>query len=256
MHRRRKPKPRAGERAFAAASVIPAKAGIQCLVLDSGSPFHSARNDVIARSGWYLLPIRVFPHPLNRLTVIPAKAGIQYLVLDSGSPFHCARNDVMARSGWYLLPIRVFPHPLNRLTVIPAKAGIQYLGIDSGSPFHSARNDVMERSGGIRSLSGYSHPRRMNPPSFPRKRESNASAWIPGLRFTAPGMTGKGRFLSPLRRRQGHGWRPALLGPAGLKGDADTAHRPSPASLVRLLQALPRSKPFRDDSFRERYAIS
>ncbi len=29
------------------------------------------------------------------------------------------------------------------------------------------------------------------PPSFPRKRESNTSAWIPGLRFTAPGMTGE-----------------------------------------------------------------
>jgi len=38
---------------------------------------------------------------------------------------------------------------------------------------------------------GDSRARWIHPPSFPRKRESNASAWIPGLRFTAPGMTGQ-----------------------------------------------------------------
>ncbi len=30
-------------------------------------------------------------------------------------------------------------------------------------------------------------------PSFPRKRESSASFWIPGLRSTQPGMTDRGR---------------------------------------------------------------
>jgi len=33
--------------------------------------------------------------------------------------------------------------------------------------------------------------RQATTPSFPRKRESSASAWIPGLRRTAPGMTGQ-----------------------------------------------------------------
>ena len=42
----------------------------------------------------------------------------------------------------------------------------------------------------VRSLSEHFHARR-TPPSFPRKRESSASAWIPGLRFTPPGMTGE-----------------------------------------------------------------
>jgi len=73
-------------------AVIPAKAGIQCLGVDSGSPFHCARNDGAAGS-WYPLAISVFTRMAIRFTVIPAKAGIQYLGLDSGSSFHCARND-------------------------------------------------------------------------------------------------------------------------------------------------------------------
>jgi len=55
----------------------------------------------------------------------------------------------------------------------------------------------------------------MQPPSFPRKRESSTSVWIPGLRFTAPGMTGeRGRcFLFPLCQVHEHGWRPAGFAP-------------------------------------------
>jgi len=44
---------------------------------------------------------------------------------------------------------------------------------------------------GIHSLPASSNARRTSSPSFPRKRESSASAWIPGLRFTSPGMTGE-----------------------------------------------------------------
>jgi len=120
--------------------VIPAKAGIQCLGMDSGSPFYSARNDR-GRGGRHPIPISAFPRPSNPPTVIPAKAGIQYPSMDSGSPFHYARNDA-ERGDWYLFPISAFP------------------------------------------------AHRIPPPSFPRKRESSTSAWIPGLRFTPPGMTG------------------------------------------------------------------
>ena len=73
-------------------TVIPAKAGIQYLGMDSGSPFHFAPKDG-EQSGWHPLPVSAFPPPSNPPTVIPAKAGIQYLGVDSGSPFHSARND-------------------------------------------------------------------------------------------------------------------------------------------------------------------
>ncbi len=135
-------------------------------------------------------PCQRIPTPVESPSVIPAKAGIQYLGLDSGSPFHCARND--GRTGWLVsVPYQRIPmRTADQTTVIPAKAGIQCLGLDSGSPLHCARNDG-QRGAGIRSLLAYSHARRTDPPSFPRKRESNTSAWIPGLRCTAPGMTGQ-----------------------------------------------------------------
>ncbi len=177
-------------------SVIPAKAGIQCLDVDSGSPFYFARHDGRRRSGWYPRPVSVVPHTADRSTVIPAKAGIQCLGMDSGAPFHSARNDGMVRRGGYPRPVSEFPHTADRSSVIPAKAGIQCLGLDSGSPFHSARNDGMGRGSGVRSPSVNSHTRQTVPPSFPRKRESSASAWIPGLRFTPPGMTGSGVVVS------------------------------------------------------------
>ncbi len=68
--------------------------------MDSGSPFHSARND--GGAGWLVsVPYQRIPMcTANQTTVIPAKAGIQYLGMDSGSPFHFARNDeaVISRS--------------------------------------------------------------------------------------------------------------------------------------------------------------
>jgi len=73
-------------------AVIPANAGIQYLGMDSGSPFHSARNDGGVWDGRRPMQMGTFPHLLPS-SVIPAKAGIQRLGMDSGSPFHSARND-------------------------------------------------------------------------------------------------------------------------------------------------------------------
>ncbi len=49
------------------------------------------------------------------------------------------------------------------------------------------------------------------PPSFPRKRESSASAWIPGLRFTPPGMTGVGLLVTGRYQRMSF---PSIVIPA------------------------------------------
>ena len=96
---------------------------------------------------------------------------------------------------WYPFPISAFSRTANRSTAIPAKAGIQCLGMDSGSPFHSARND---RWAGwlLAATNQHISAPTAPPPSFPRTRESSTSAWIPGLRFTPPGMTGRNRPAS------------------------------------------------------------
>ena len=84
--------------------------------------------------------------------------------------------------------------------------------MDSGSSLHSARNDepspVIPAKAGIQSpawIPGlrYTQPgmtergRCRSPPSFPRKRESRFPVWIPGHRCTQPGMTERGRCCSP-----------------------------------------------------------
>ena len=145
---------------------------------------------------WCPLAISVFTRTANRSTVIPAKAGIQYLGMDSGSSFHCARND--GGEEWLVsVPYQRIPshgEPIHRHS--RESGNPQYLGLGSWAPFHSARNDGAVGTG-IRSLSAYSHARRTGPPSFPQTRESSTSAWIRGLCFIAPGMTGErgGCFL-------------------------------------------------------------
>jgi len=178
-------------------TVIPAKAGIHYLGMDSGPPFHSARNDGV-RGGWYPVSVSALPRPSNLPPVIPAKAGIQYLGMDSGSLFHSAWN--VGGAGWLVSgfcwcispPVDTTPrHSRESGNPVPRH-------MDSGSPFHSARNDGGSGVAGIRSLSVHFHACRIYPPSFPRKRESSTSAWIPGLRSTPPGMT---RIGQPCRTR-------------------------------------------------------
>ena len=147
------------------------------------------------RGGWYPVSVSAFSRPSNPPTVIPAKAGIHYLGMDSGSPFHSTRND--GGAGWLVsgfcqcLSTSVEPtHRHSRESGNPLPRHM-----DSGSPFHSARNDGGSGVAGIQSLSEYFHARRPNPPSFPRKRESTTSAWIPGLRSTPPRMTEVGRLV-------------------------------------------------------------
>ena len=145
------------------------------------------------------IPVSTFPRPSNPSTVIPAKAGIQCLGMDSGSPFHSARNDGQRGGCFFFFPLcQVRGHGWH-----PAGFG----------PFPGDEYLIVCRQH-IRSLPAHSHARRTHPPSLPRKRESSAAAWIPGLRFTPPGMTGRGGcFFFPLCQLCGHGWRPAGFAP-------------------------------------------
>jgi len=176
-------------------SVIPATAGIQYLGMDSGSPFHSARNDggagalfpALAKSSPRLASCGFRPPPegpspfwpTGRMSDpcqrIPTPDAPRHS-RESGNPNTSAWIPGLRftppgmtgeRGGRYPCPVSMFPRTANRFTVIPAKAGIQYLGMDSGSPFHFARND---------------------------------GEW-------------GGCFLFPLCRIHGHGWRPAGFAP-------------------------------------------
>jgi len=121
--------------AHIAPTVIPAKAGIQCLGMDSGSSLHCARNDG-ERGGRYPFPASAcrLPPSFPRKRESSTSAWIPSLRFTSPGM-------TGERGDGYPFPASVFQRMANRFTVIPAKAGIQYLGMDSGSPFHFARNN-------------------------------------------------------------------------------------------------------------------
>jgi len=149
----------------------------------------------------------------SRFAVIPANAGIQCLGVDSGSPFHSARND----GGGVVGPRSLSAHSHEWEAGSPSSPRTRESSASAWIPGLRFTAPGMTGSGavGIRSLPAYSYGREAGSPSFPRKRESNTSAWIPGLRFTPTGMMGSVLIVSffALCRRHAHGWRPAGFDP-------------------------------------------
>ena len=153
------------------------------------------------------IPISAFPGAANRFTVIPVKAGIECLGLDSGSPFHCARNDG-ERGYWYAAATSV----CCPLSVIPAKAGIH-----SASAWIPGLRSTPPGMTGERGCWYLVATSVCRPPSvIPAKAGiHSASAKIPGFRSTPPGMTGSGvvgnrslpAYVVPLRHSRESGNR-------------------------------------------------
>ena len=153
-----------------------------CHGVDSGSPFHSARNDGGVECGWYPVSVNAFPRPSNPPTVIPAKAGIHYVGMDSGSPFHSARNDrgVEWLVSGFCQCISTSVESTHRHS--RESGNPQYLGVDSGSPFHSARNDGLVEwlvSGFCQCISTPVEP------TYRHSRESGNPVPRRGFRFSA-----------------------------------------------------------------------
>jgi len=93
-------------------------------------------------------------------------------------------------------------------------------------------------------------------PSFPRKRESSASAWIPGLRFTSPGMTGERWLLlfSALPDLQAWlascGFRPPPEGPSPFLSTATKRDEKMPPRSSRFSCASRHGRGLADASLR------
>ena len=113
------------------------------------------------------------------------------------------------------------------------------LGMDSGSPFHSVRNDGTggcflrhSRARATPATTAWIPGLRFTPPGmtelglYPRHSRARGnpatSAWIPGLRFTPPGMTELGYLLRHSRERANPAttaWIPGLrFTPPGMTG--------------------------------------
>ncbi len=161
-------------------------------------------------TGWFVGPPQVARsrhQPMAPLLVIPAEAGIHMPLRGSTAeawipglrftpPGMTATGRRSAQDGrsrhWPTAPL---PRHSRGSGNPNTSAWINCRSLDSGSPFHSARNDGMVR--GPLKLRGACISQRPRFLVIPAEagihkplRGSSAGAWIPGLRFTPPGMTG------------------------------------------------------------------